>query len=78
MLIAGLTGGMACGKSFVAAALRDLLGSPERHRAMAAAARDVAMAHSWPAMAKQYLNLLQCAAARRATIAAPIADHAHA
>jgi glycosyltransferase involved in cell wall biosynthesis len=62
----------------LAAALRDLLGSPERHRAMAAAARDVAMAHSWPAMAKQYLNLLQCAAARRATIAAPIADHAHA
>jgi glycosyltransferase involved in cell wall biosynthesis len=62
----------------LAAALQALLAAPARHRAMAAAARQVALAHSWPAMAKQYLDLLQLAAARRAKVATPILGPAHA
>lgn len=62
----------------LAAALRALLAAPERRRAMAAAARKVALAHSWPAMAQQYLGLLRLAAARRSRVAAPILGPAHA
>ena len=62
----------------LAAALRDLLAAPGRRHAMAAAARQLALAHSWPVMARQYLDLLQRAAARRASVAAPILDPAHA
>lgn len=64
----------------LAAALRGLLAGPaERRRVMAAAARQVALAYSWPAMARQYLDLLQRAVAtRRANVAAPILGPAHA
>jgi glycosyltransferase involved in cell wall biosynthesis len=62
----------------LAAALRGLLAAPERRRAMAGAARRLAIAHSWPAMAQQYLGLLERAAARRANVAAPIRGPAHA
>jgi glycosyltransferase involved in cell wall biosynthesis len=62
----------------LAAALRGLLAAPERRRAMAAAARQLALAHSWPAMARRYLELLQRAATRRAGVPAAILDPAHA
>ncbi len=65
--------------AMLAAALRGLLAAPAgRRRAMAAAARQLALAHSWPAMARQYLDLLQRAAARRARVAAPVLAPAHA
>jgi glycosyltransferase involved in cell wall biosynthesis len=47
----------------LAAVLRGLVAAPARCRAMAAASRRLALAHSWPAMARQYLDLLQRAAA---------------
>jgi glycosyltransferase involved in cell wall biosynthesis len=62
----------------LAAALRTLLAAPDRHRAMRAAARQAALAHSWPAMARQYLDLLQWAAARRAHAATRILGPSHA
>jgi len=62
----------------LAAALRTLLAAPDRHRAMRAAARQAALAHSWPAMARQYLDLLQWAAARRALAATRILGPSHA
>jgi glycosyltransferase involved in cell wall biosynthesis len=46
----------------LAAVLRGLVAAPARCRAMAAASRRLALAHSWPAMARQYLDLLQQAA----------------
>jgi glycosyltransferase involved in cell wall biosynthesis len=49
----------------LAASLRGHLAAPERRRAMAAAARRIALAHNWPAMAGQYLDLLEREATRR-------------
>jgi len=48
------------------AALRALLADPLRRRAMGDAARQVALAHSWPAMARRYLDLLRQTARQRA------------
>jgi glycosyltransferase involved in cell wall biosynthesis len=62
----------------LAVALRGLLADPGRRRAMAAAARGLALAHSWPAMAGRYLDLLQWAAARRTRAPAPVPGPAHA
>ncbi len=51
----------------LAAALRDLTDYPDRRRAMGRAGRALAERHSWPSMARRYLDLLQEAAlARRA------------
>jgi glycosyltransferase involved in cell wall biosynthesis len=49
----------------MAAALRGLLADPGRRRAMGVAARRLALTHSWPAMARQYLALLERAAVCR-------------
>jgi glycosyltransferase involved in cell wall biosynthesis len=62
----------------LAAALRTILDDPTRRQTMAAAARQIGLAHSWPAMARQYLDLLQRAATQRAHVGAPLGRPAHA
>jgi glycosyltransferase involved in cell wall biosynthesis len=53
----------------LAAALRTLLADPVRRHGMAGAARQVALAHAWPAMARRYLDLLRQTARQRAGVA---------
>lgn len=49
----------------LAAALRGLTLSPERRQELGAAGRQLALRHSWPTMAAQYLELLETAARER-------------
>lgn len=53
----------------LAAALRDLTEHPSRRRAMGRMGRALAERHSWPSMARRYLDLLQESVLARRTVA---------